>query len=207
MIVLKDLRMSFSSPQTPDGKWPARDLWPHQNAAAETITGFTLNLLNWFRGREAAPRASSTLTASGPWPITRQTDTRWEPSKEQCNNAACFPHPFSLTSSVENKPSLAVPLNERLKTLDCPLVADCSTEIQLATHTNISHLWFCWGVDNAVWYRSGWPKTAVPSQLVALGDQLPKQTAMSVINTSDGIRGMADLAPRGEGRRAGAAKI
>lgn len=43
--------------------------------------------------------------------------------------------------------------------------------------------------------------------LVALGDQLPKQTAMSVINTSDGIRGMADLAPRSGGRRAGAAKI
>lgn len=43
--------------------------------------------------------------------------------------------------------------------------------------------------------------------LVALGDQLPKQTAMSVINTSDGIRGMADLALRGGGRGAGAAKI
>lgn len=43
--------------------------------------------------------------------------------------------------------------------------------------------------------------------LVALGDQLPKQTAMSVINTSDGIRGAADLAPRGGGRGAGAAKI
>lgn len=43
--------------------------------------------------------------------------------------------------------------------------------------------------------------------LVALGDQLPKQTAMSVINTSDGIRGMADLAARGGGRGAGAAKI
>lgn len=43
--------------------------------------------------------------------------------------------------------------------------------------------------------------------LVALGDQLPKQTAMSVINTSDGIHGMADLAPRGRGRGAGATKI
>lgn len=43
--------------------------------------------------------------------------------------------------------------------------------------------------------------------LVALGDQLPKQTAMSVINTSDGIRGAADLAPRGGGWGAGVAKI
>lgn len=30
---------------------------------------------------------------------------------------------------------------------------------------------------------------------------------MSVINTSDGVRGVADLAPRGGGRGAGAAKI
>lgn len=43
--------------------------------------------------------------------------------------------------------------------------------------------------------------------LIALGDQLPKQTSRSVINTSDGTHGMVELAPRGGGWGAGAAKI
>lgn len=154
----------------------------------QAASHLTLNLLNWLRGRKALTGQLRQEIIPFLWLL--------DLGQKSATALCVFPH-FPPILSVENEASLAVPLNITLKTLDCPLVAVCSTKLQLATCANHIHGHVSGFVGGSS-LLSGISAVGLKLflLLVALGDQLPKQTAPSVINTSDGIRGVADLAPR-----------
>lgn len=83
--------------QTLDGEWPAHDLWPHQNALAETssITFHTsfaeLVLREKSLNRVTAPRDYSILTASGAQSITQQKIQGENPTKNSATTLRAFP--------------------------------------------------------------------------------------------------------------------